>query len=156
MASELDRPPTRRRIAKGERAPAIAFSVAIVAALVLVVVYWRGGQPQAEGVLLALAAVLWLAILVRIGISVAWPRIGWLADVVMFVPVPVVGLLVARRMTGWPIARITAFRRLASQDPRWKRPSIAGTVVAIVATVVFGMAYTAFHSRVLAPQLAAA
>jgi ubiquinol-cytochrome c reductase iron-sulfur subunit len=42
-----------RRISKRERAPAIAFAVAIVSALALAVVYWRGGQPQAEGVLLA-------------------------------------------------------------------------------------------------------
>jgi ubiquinol-cytochrome c reductase iron-sulfur subunit len=41
-------------IAKGERAPAICFGAAIVAALALAVVYWRGGQPQAEGVLLAI------------------------------------------------------------------------------------------------------
>jgi ubiquinol-cytochrome c reductase iron-sulfur subunit len=46
-------PDTSRRIAKAERAPAIAFGVAIIAALALAVVYWRGGQPQAEGVLLA-------------------------------------------------------------------------------------------------------
>jgi ubiquinol-cytochrome c reductase iron-sulfur subunit len=39
---------------KAERAPAIAFTVAIVAALVLAAVYWRGGQPQVEGILLAL------------------------------------------------------------------------------------------------------
>jgi ubiquinol-cytochrome c reductase iron-sulfur subunit len=41
------------RITKGERAPAIAFGLAIIAALALAVVYWRGGQPQAEGILLA-------------------------------------------------------------------------------------------------------
>jgi ubiquinol-cytochrome c reductase iron-sulfur subunit len=46
-------PPGRRRVAKAERAPALAFGVAIIAALVLAAVYWRGGQPQAEGVLLA-------------------------------------------------------------------------------------------------------
>jgi ubiquinol-cytochrome c reductase iron-sulfur subunit len=46
-------PDTGRRIAKAERAPATAFGVAIIAALALAVVYWRGGQPQAEGVLLA-------------------------------------------------------------------------------------------------------
>ena len=46
---------TRRPLlTKAERAPAIAFVVTIVAALVLAVVYWRGGQPQLEGVLLAL------------------------------------------------------------------------------------------------------
>jgi ubiquinol-cytochrome c reductase iron-sulfur subunit len=43
----------RRRISNAERAPAVAFAVAILAALALAVVYWRGGQPQAEGVLLA-------------------------------------------------------------------------------------------------------
>jgi ubiquinol-cytochrome c reductase iron-sulfur subunit len=42
-----------RRIAKAERLPAATFAVAIVAALVLAVVYWRGGQPQLEGILLA-------------------------------------------------------------------------------------------------------
>jgi quinol---cytochrome c reductase iron-sulfur subunit len=42
-----------RRVSKAERAPAIAFGLAIVAALALAVVYWRGGQPQAEGILLA-------------------------------------------------------------------------------------------------------
>lgn len=49
-------PPTDerpRRIARGEHAPAIAFGLSIVAALVLAAVYWRGGQPQAEGILLA-------------------------------------------------------------------------------------------------------
>jgi ubiquinol-cytochrome c reductase iron-sulfur subunit len=46
---------TRRALlTKAERAPAIAFIVTIVAAIVLAVVYWRGGQPQLEGVLLAL------------------------------------------------------------------------------------------------------
>jgi ubiquinol-cytochrome c reductase iron-sulfur subunit len=39
---------------KAERAPAISFIVAIVASLVLAVVYWRGGQPKLEGILLAL------------------------------------------------------------------------------------------------------
>ena len=42
-----------QHIAKGERAPATCFGAAIVAALALAVVYWRGGQPQAEGILLA-------------------------------------------------------------------------------------------------------
>jgi ubiquinol-cytochrome c reductase iron-sulfur subunit len=46
---------TRRPLlTKAERAPAIAFVVTIVAAIVLAVVYWRGGQPQLEGILLAL------------------------------------------------------------------------------------------------------
>jgi ubiquinol-cytochrome c reductase iron-sulfur subunit len=43
----------RRRGRRAERAPALAFSLAIVASIGLAVVYWRGGQPQAEGVLLA-------------------------------------------------------------------------------------------------------
>ena len=43
--------PADRR--KAERLPAATFAVAIVAALALAVVYWRGGQPQAEGILLA-------------------------------------------------------------------------------------------------------
>jgi ubiquinol-cytochrome c reductase iron-sulfur subunit len=42
-----------KRISKAERLPAAMFTVAIVAALALAVVYWRGGQPQAEGILLA-------------------------------------------------------------------------------------------------------
>ena len=42
-----------KRISPAERLPAAAFAVAIVAALALAVVYWRGGQPQAEGILLA-------------------------------------------------------------------------------------------------------
>ena len=41
--------------AEAERAIAVGFVVAIVASLALAVVYARGGQPQAEGVLLALA-----------------------------------------------------------------------------------------------------
>lgn len=40
---------------RAERAAAVAFVVAIVAALALFVVYVRGGDPQAEGALLALA-----------------------------------------------------------------------------------------------------
>jgi ubiquinol-cytochrome c reductase iron-sulfur subunit len=40
---------------RAERAVAVAFVVAIVAALALFVVYVRGGNPQAEGALLALA-----------------------------------------------------------------------------------------------------
>jgi ubiquinol-cytochrome c reductase iron-sulfur subunit len=43
-----------RPVSKAERAPAIAFAVAIIAALALAAVFWRGGQPQAEGILLAL------------------------------------------------------------------------------------------------------
>jgi ubiquinol-cytochrome c reductase iron-sulfur subunit len=40
---------------RAERGAATAFVVAMVAALALAVVYWEGGQPQAEGVLLAIA-----------------------------------------------------------------------------------------------------
>ena len=43
------------RAAHAERRVATAFAVTIAAALALAVVYWRGGQPQAEGVLLAVA-----------------------------------------------------------------------------------------------------
>jgi ubiquinol-cytochrome c reductase iron-sulfur subunit len=46
------RSPAARR---GERVTAIAFGVSAAAALGLSVVFWRGGQPQVEGVLLALA-----------------------------------------------------------------------------------------------------
>jgi ubiquinol-cytochrome c reductase iron-sulfur subunit len=46
-------PDGERRIPRAERAPVVAFALAIVAALGLAVVYWRGGQPQAEGALLA-------------------------------------------------------------------------------------------------------
>ena len=55
MASAPEHAPPggSRRITKAERLPAAAFAVAIVAALALAVVYWRGGQPQAEGILLA-------------------------------------------------------------------------------------------------------
>jgi ubiquinol-cytochrome c reductase iron-sulfur subunit len=38
-----------------ERAAAISFLVAMAAAIGLTIVYWEGGQPQAEGVLLAVA-----------------------------------------------------------------------------------------------------
>jgi ubiquinol-cytochrome c reductase iron-sulfur subunit len=54
--SAPDTPPPHRgskRITKAERLPAATFTVAILAALALAVVYWRGGQPQAEGILLA-------------------------------------------------------------------------------------------------------
>jgi ubiquinol-cytochrome c reductase iron-sulfur subunit len=43
---------TRRR-ARAERAAAVSFLVAMGAAIGLTVVYWEGGQPQAEGILLA-------------------------------------------------------------------------------------------------------
>lgn len=36
-----------------ERAPAIAFVVSIVSSIALAIVYWQGGQTQAEGILLA-------------------------------------------------------------------------------------------------------
>ena len=44
-----------RRGQRVELASAACFGVAMVAALALAVVYWQGGQPQAEGVLLAIA-----------------------------------------------------------------------------------------------------
>jgi len=53
VASAPEPPGGSKRIAKAERLPAATFAVAIVAALVLAVVYWRGGQPQLEGILLA-------------------------------------------------------------------------------------------------------
>jgi ubiquinol-cytochrome c reductase iron-sulfur subunit len=40
---------------RAERGAATAFTIAMVAALALAVVYWEGGQAQAEGVLLAVA-----------------------------------------------------------------------------------------------------
>jgi ubiquinol-cytochrome c reductase iron-sulfur subunit len=40
---------------RGERLTSVAFAVSIVAALALAVVYWTGGQPQLEGLFLALA-----------------------------------------------------------------------------------------------------
>ncbi len=46
----------RRALARrGERLTSISFGVSIVGALGLAVVYWTGGQPQLEGVLLALS-----------------------------------------------------------------------------------------------------
>jgi quinol---cytochrome c reductase iron-sulfur subunit len=53
------RPPPRgedeltRRGARVERAAAVSFLLAMAAAIGLTVVYWEGGQPQAEGILLA-------------------------------------------------------------------------------------------------------
>ena len=44
-----------RARAAPEREAAACFVVATVAAIALAVVYWEGGQPQAEGVLLALS-----------------------------------------------------------------------------------------------------
>src|SRR5438128_783025 len=49
------RAPRGLGIARGERAPAFAFVMAIAGAIGLFVVYLRGGQPQAEGILLAVA-----------------------------------------------------------------------------------------------------
>ncbi len=43
------------RASAGERGTAVAFGVSIAAALGLAVVYWRGGQPQLEGVFLSAA-----------------------------------------------------------------------------------------------------
>ena len=40
---------------RGERLTSIAFGISIVGALSLAVVYWNGGQPQLEGVFLALS-----------------------------------------------------------------------------------------------------
>jgi ubiquinol-cytochrome c reductase iron-sulfur subunit len=54
-----DPPPSRHarvragRGARVERAAAACFAVAMLAAVALAAVYWEGGQPQAEGVLLA-------------------------------------------------------------------------------------------------------
>ena len=42
-----------RRGARVERAAAVSFLLAMAAAIGLTVVYWEGGQPQAEGILLA-------------------------------------------------------------------------------------------------------
>jgi ubiquinol-cytochrome c reductase iron-sulfur subunit len=47
-----DDEPTRRG-ARAERAAAASFLLATAAAIALTVVYWEGGQPQAEGILLA-------------------------------------------------------------------------------------------------------
>jgi ubiquinol-cytochrome c reductase iron-sulfur subunit len=65
----LDPGPDPDHARKGERVEigaSAAFLVAMVAAIALAVVYWQGGQPQAEGVLLAvvtggigLGIVLW-------------------------------------------------------------------------------------------------
>jgi ubiquinol-cytochrome c reductase iron-sulfur subunit len=42
-----------RRGARAERAAAVSFLLAMAAAIGLTIVYWEGGQPQAEGILLA-------------------------------------------------------------------------------------------------------
>ena len=46
----MSEPPDDRR---AERWAAVSFALATAAAIALAVVFWRGGQPQAEGVLLA-------------------------------------------------------------------------------------------------------
>jgi ubiquinol-cytochrome c reductase iron-sulfur subunit len=43
-----------RRGARVERAAAVSFLLATAAAIGLTIVYWEGGQPQAEGILLAI------------------------------------------------------------------------------------------------------
>src|SRR6476469_611647 len=48
---------------------------------------------------------------------------------------------------------MTGFQRLPSPDPAWVAPSIVKTSAAIIAVVAVGLAYTAFHSRVLAAPL---
>ena len=53
--SAAERDARHRRAALGERWTAVSFGITIVASLGLAVVYWRGGQPQLEGLLLALA-----------------------------------------------------------------------------------------------------
>ena len=53
---EVEPPSTSERPrAPSSRFPAAAFVVSIVAALALAVVYWQGGQPQWEGILLAVS-----------------------------------------------------------------------------------------------------
>src|SRR5687767_11020292 len=44
-----------RRGTRVELASAACFVVAMFAAIILAVVYWEGGQPQAEGILLAIS-----------------------------------------------------------------------------------------------------
>jgi ubiquinol-cytochrome c reductase iron-sulfur subunit len=56
--------PERRRLSRRERLPAIAFALSILASIGLAIVYWQGGQTQAEGILLAI-------VLGGIGIGVA-------------------------------------------------------------------------------------
>jgi quinol---cytochrome c reductase iron-sulfur subunit len=59
LAPVSERPPSpgddelTRRSARVERTAAISFLIAMAAAIGLTVVYWEGGQPQAEGILLA-------------------------------------------------------------------------------------------------------
>jgi ubiquinol-cytochrome c reductase iron-sulfur subunit len=52
--SEPRRPTSGER--SGEAVVALSFTVSVLAAVGLAVLYWRGGQPQAEGALLAVAA----------------------------------------------------------------------------------------------------
>ncbi|MBW3615626.1 MAG: Rieske 2Fe-2S domain-containing protein [Actinobacteria bacterium] len=47
--------PPASSAASGERIVIVAFTASMIAALALAVVYWRGGQPQLEGVLLAVS-----------------------------------------------------------------------------------------------------
>jgi ubiquinol-cytochrome c reductase iron-sulfur subunit len=53
VSERQHRPVPRERFA--ERTAALSFLVTAAAGLGLAIVYWRGGQPQAEGVLLAVA-----------------------------------------------------------------------------------------------------
>jgi ubiquinol-cytochrome c reductase iron-sulfur subunit len=48
-------PDRQRQAARFEVICAVAFVVAALASITLAVVYWRGGQPQAEGILLAIS-----------------------------------------------------------------------------------------------------
>ncbi len=52
---DVDAPDPGAGSGRAEWGAAAAFVVSMLAALALAVVYWQGGQPQAEGVLLALA-----------------------------------------------------------------------------------------------------
>ncbi len=54
-AQHHDREARYRRARLGERWTSVSFGVSILGALGLAVVYWRGGQPQLEGVFLAMA-----------------------------------------------------------------------------------------------------
>lgn len=54
-AAERSPEDRRRRARIGERWTALCFAVSIIAAVVLAVVFWRGGQPQLEGLFLAMA-----------------------------------------------------------------------------------------------------
>ncbi len=54
-ASERTPDERRRRAQIGERWTALCFAVSVLGALGLAVVFWRGGQPQLEGLFLAMA-----------------------------------------------------------------------------------------------------